>query len=310
TSTTVTVARMLTTQQRMSEAGSKGRRRGVRAGSLRDSATWGRHDRGGGSRATLSLPEGGSGLLPCSHRLVAARRESMRRTGRRRYRPDVAGAPLLHGFAEALPERDRAALLARGRQRRYRQNTRVFPQGDSSDFVLVIVDGTVKIVVTTEQGDESLLGVRGPGDVIGELAALDSEPRLASVVALEPVTAHVVTAEEFRSFIAERPKAAVELMRMLIGRLREADRRRVEFGSYDATTRVARLLVELADGLTADEHAALQVPLSQHEIGELVGTSRESVARALAVLRDRDLVSTGHRSIRILQLDALRSFHA
>ncbi|HMF82311.1 MAG TPA: Crp/Fnr family transcriptional regulator [Acidimicrobiia bacterium] len=222
----------------------------------------------------------------------------------------MAGAPLLHGFAEALPERDRAALLARGRQRRYRQNTRVFTEGDSSDFVLVIVDGTVKIVVTTEQGDESLLGVRGPGDVIGELAALDSEPRLASVVALEPVTAHVVTAEEFRSFIAERPKAAVELMRMLIGRLREADRRRVEFGSYDATTRVARLLVELADGLTADEHAALQVPLSQHEIGELVGTSRESVARALAVLRDRDLVSTGHRSIRILQLDALRSFHA
>jgi len=216
----------------------------------------------------------------------------------------------VEGFASALPEHERAELLARGRQRRYPRNARVFCEGDSSDFVIVILEGRVKIVVTTEDGNESLLGVRGPGELVGELAAIDSEPRVATAMALDPLTVRVITADEFQDFVAHHGDAVLRLMRMMIGRLREADRRRIEFGANDAAGRVAHLLAELAAEREARGHDPAEVRLSQQEIAELIGASRESVSRALAMLRDRRLVRTGRRSVAVLNVDALRSFTA
>lgn len=207
-----------------------------------------------------------------------------------------------------IPEAERSALLARGRQRRYPRDTRVFCAGDHSDFVIVILEGRVKLVVTTADGDESVLGVRGPGEVVGELAALDSRPRLATAVALEPLTVQALTAEEFRAFIAEHSRTAFALLKMMIGRLRESDRRRVEFGAYDIAGRVARLLAELVTEQQLRARGPAEVRLSQQEIGDLVGASRESVARALATLRDQRLVATGRRSVTVLELNTLRSF--
>jgi len=221
----------------------------------------------------------------------------------------VVSTTVMEGFASALSEVDRSALFARGRRRRYERNTRVFCEGDPSDYVLVIVEGRVKIVVTTEDGDESLLGVRGPGDLVGELAALDSKSRMATAIAAQPLTVQSLTAEEFRAFIAEHPGAALKLMRMLIGRLREADRRRVEFGVHDTARRVAHLLAELAAEHQQPGPGPAQVQLSQQEIGELIGASRESVARALATLRDQHLVTTGRRSVTAIDQEALRSFN-
>jgi CRP/FNR family transcriptional regulator, cyclic AMP receptor protein len=216
----------------------------------------------------------------------------------------------VEGFSGALSELARADLLTRGRQRRYPRNARVFCEGDSSDFVIVILDGRVKIVVTTQDGDESLLGVRGPGELVGELAAIDSKPRSATAMALDPLNVRVIPASEFRDFVAHHADAVLRLMRMLIGRLREADRRRVEFGANDAAGRVAHLLAELAAEREAHGHDFAEVRLSQQEIGELIGASRESVSRGLAVLRDRRLVRTGRRSVAVLNVDALRSFTA
>ena len=220
----------------------------------------------------------------------------------------TTGTTALQGLAGALLGPEWAELLARGRQRRYPRNTRVFCEGDPSDFVIAILEGRVKIVVATEDGDESLLGVRGPGELVGELAALDPAPRLASAVALDPLTVQALTADEFRTFVAQHGEAALELMRTLISRLREADRRRVEFGAYNAQGRVARVLAELASEQGLHGHGRSVVRLSQQEVGELVGASRESVGRALATLRDRGLVTTRRRSVTVLDIDSLRSF--
>lgn len=209
-------------------------------------------------------------------------------------------------FASALSGAARSALLARGRRRRYPRNARVFCEGDHSDFVILILEGRVKIQASAEGGNESLLGVRGPGELVGELAAFDTAVRLASAIALEPVTVQVLAAEDFRAFVAQHPDAGVELIRMLIGRLREAGRRRVEFGAHDAAGRVAHLLAELAAEEQPHGPGPAVVQLSQQEIGELIGASRESVARALATLRDRQLVTTGRRSVTVLEPDALR----
>jgi CRP/FNR family transcriptional regulator, cyclic AMP receptor protein len=220
------------------------------------------------------------------------------------YRPSVVAAGAALGeFADGLSEAERSALFAAGRQRTYPRNARVFCEGDSSDFIVVIIEGRVKIVVTTAEGGESLLGVRGPGALVGELAAFDRGPRGASVVALEPLTVRLLAADEFRAFIAQQPEAGLELIRVLIGRLREADRRRAEFGVYDSVSRVARLLGDLIDG----QPRHIEVRLTQQEIAGLVGASRESVARALGVLRSRHLVATGRRTITVLDPEALRS---
>ena len=147
-----------------------------------------------------------------------------------------------------------------------------------------------------------------PASWWASFAALDPAPRLASAVALEPLMVQTLTAEEFRAFVAEHGSVALQLIRMLIGRLREADRRRVEFGAYDAASRVARLLVDLAADHGSLGRGGAVVRLSQQEIGELVGASRESVGRALAALRDRQLVTTGRRSVTVLEIGALRAF--
>lgn len=170
----------------------------------------------------------------------------------------------------------------------------------------MIVDGRIKIVTTSDDGGETLLSVRGAGSLVGELAALDDAPRLASAVVLEPLTALVLTAEEFRDFLARHPRAALELARTLIERLRESDRRRAEFGSYDVTRRLAALLLELGTRESSDGRPT-GIKLSQHELAGMIGASRESVARALTTLRGRGLVETGRRAITVVDIEGLRS---
>jgi CRP/FNR family cyclic AMP-dependent transcriptional regulator len=219
----------------------------------------------------------------------------------------VAASAALREFTHSLSDAERSALFAVGRPRTYPRNARVFCEGDRNDFVVVIVEGRVKILVTTAEGGESMLGVRGPGALVGELAAFDPGPRMASVVALEPLTVRVIAAEEFRAFVAQQPGVGLELIRTLIGRLREADRRRAEFGAYGTVSRVAHLLGDLIAEQASDRAGQIEVRLSQQEIAGLVGASRESVARALAVLRSRHLVTTSRRAITVLDHGALRS---
>jgi len=206
----------------------------------------------------------------------------------------------------SLPTDLHQALLAIGRPRSYRRNARVFAEGDRSDFVVVVVQGRIKVMASTVNGGESVLGIRGPGALVGELAAFDGEPRTASAIALDPLTVRVIPADEFRKFVATAPGAALELIRMLMGRLREGDRRRVEFGAYDATSRVARLLCDLATERIPGDDGAVRVRLAQHEIAGLVGASRESVVRALAALREQDLVATGRGTVTVFDPEALR----
>jgi CRP/FNR family transcriptional regulator, cyclic AMP receptor protein len=221
--------------------------------------------------------------------------------------PVVAASSAAGDFTRGLSEAARTALFVAGHPRRYARHARVFCEGDHSDFVLVVVEGRLKLVVTTVEGGESVLGIRGPGALVGELAAFHRGPRMATAVALEPLVTRVVAADEFRALVADQPEVGLELIGVLIGRLREADRRRLEFGNYDTLSRVARLLGDLATDQASSASDPREVRLSQAEVAGLVGASRESVARALGLLRTRGLVTTGRGTIMILDSDALLS---
>jgi CRP/FNR family transcriptional regulator, cyclic AMP receptor protein len=217
-----------------------------------------------------------------------------------------------HGFLAQLSPPDRAALEALGTIRRYRPGRFVMLEGDRISHLLILREGRVKVTSTTPDGRELLLAVRGPGELIGELSALGDPDATcsAAVEAIDPLVAHVLPRNVFLDYIERHPAAFVVVARTIIERLKGADRRRMEFGSYDTPSRVARALVELAEKHGHPTAAGIEIglSLSQEELAGLITASRESVARSLTALRRRGLVSTARRSIVVHDLDGLRRF--
>lgn len=212
------------------------------------------------------------------------------------------------GFLGLLTDEERAALRSCGRERRFPRGAIIFSEGESADRVVVVLGGRVKVSFFTEDGREVLLAVREPGDLIGELSAIDEEPRSASATTMEPVEALLVPAERFRGFVEEHPRVSLVLLGMLSRRLRDADRKRVEFGTYDTVGRVARRLVEMVERFGEDSEGGVTIslPLTQQELAGWIGSSREAVSKALQTLRERGWVEIRRKGIRVLDLGALR----
>jgi CRP/FNR family cyclic AMP-dependent transcriptional regulator len=183
----------------------------------------------------------------------------------------------------------------------------MFGEGDTSDWVALLLTGRVKLSSFTQDGREAVIGIAGHGELLGELSAVDGEARSATAIALDPVDALVVSAEDFTRFLETRPGAAVLLLRTISARLRDADRKRVEFGAYDTVSRVARTLLELAErfGESAEGGVRISLRLSQEELAGMTGASREAVVKALRSLRSRGWIETGRRQIRVVDVAAL-----
>lgn len=212
-------------------------------------------------------------------------------------------------FLAALSDAERRALLACGTVRTWSRGTALFHERQASDRVIVIRQGRVKLVAMTEEGREVLLAIAGPGDVVGELSALDGRPRSATALAVEEVEAITLPPVELVSLLEGSPGAALAVIRQLAGRLRDADRKRVEFAAHDSVGRVAARLVELCERFGAQDvegHTHIDLPLSQDELAGWVGSSRESVAKALQTMRRAGWVVTDRRAITVLDLDSVR----
>lgn len=212
-------------------------------------------------------------------------------------------------FLDQLSPADRDDLCARGRRRRWPPGATLFGEGDRSTTVVLVLSGRAKVFSLTEQGGEVLLAIRGPGALVGEMSALDGAPRSASVAALEPLDTIVVPVQAFLDFLNASPDAAVCIVRLIVGRLRDADRKRIEFGTYDALGRVALRLAELAErfGQSAERGVRITLPLTQDELAAWTGSSRESVTKALRTLRRHGVIETSRRSVAVLDLDGLRA---
>ncbi|MDX6637445.1 MAG: hypothetical protein QOJ01_956, partial [Solirubrobacterales bacterium] len=184
------------------------------------------------------------------------------------------------GFLAALDPAQSAALRDHGVVRVFRKGQALFHQGGSSDRVVVLLKGRVKVSTLTEDGKEIVLAFRGPGDLLGELSALDGGPRSATVEAIEPLEALAIPASDFRSFLIRHPEVALLLLQTLSHRLRDADRMRVEYGAHDTVGRVAARLVELAEryGEPVANGLRIGLPLSQEELAGWIGSSREAVS--------------------------------
>ncbi|WP_326645611.1 Crp/Fnr family transcriptional regulator [Streptosporangium sp. NBC_01755] len=209
-------------------------------------------------------------------------------------------------FITLLTSDEVAALYAAGHSRRWDRGATMCTEGDVSDWVLVLTSGRVKVSSHTASGSEVVLAIRGPGALLGEFAAIDGLPRSATITALEPVEG--VTVHDFPGYLRDHGRVAVLLVRMVVGKMRDSDRKRIEYGAFDTTGRVATRLVELAEryGEPANGGVRVMLPLSQDELAGWTGASREAVSKALRSLRDRGLIETGRRRVIIHDMEGLR----
>ncbi|WP_328980872.1 Crp/Fnr family transcriptional regulator [Streptomyces canus] len=211
-------------------------------------------------------------------------------------------------FLARLERADRAALLAIGRPLNYPERSVLMHQSEPSAHVLLLLHGWTKVTATAANGYEALLALRGPGDILGEGAALSGRHRSATVTALEPVDAVVIDETRFTAFLSGNARVALRLLGLTTDRQRSTDRRRLEWAALSVRERLAVLLLELVrtHGARTDEGIELTIRLSQQEFAGSVGSSREAVARLLKELRDKQVVATRRRGIVVLRPDILR----
>jgi CRP/FNR family cyclic AMP-dependent transcriptional regulator len=207
-----------------------------------------------------------------------------------------------------LSDEGQSRLIAAGTPRRWARGQVLIRESDATNHVVLITEGRVKISLAAPSGRQVLLAIRGPGDLLGETAAIDGDVRSATATALTPVVAVTLAGPDFLRFMASTPSVAAEMLKIIVGRLRESTRRRLESGAYDVSTRTALLLIEYAVTCGEKANGVITINLRQSELAEGAGASREAVAKALKVFRDADAIRTHRCSFDILDLDALHRF--
>jgi CRP-like cAMP-binding protein len=225
----------------------------------------------------------------------------------------VQPAPTSPGpFLAALSDRDAIDLRALGRVRSYTAGDTIFHQGDDAGSVSILLRGRVKVTSHSAAGKEVILAFRGPGDIVGEVGAIAGSTRSSAVRALDPVQTLAVGAADFRQFLDTHAQASMNLVLMLIERLRTADEARIEFAGHDVVGRVARRLVELSErfGVPCDDGIEVTLGLSQEELAAWTASSREAVAKAMRLLRELGWIETHRRRIVVRELESLRSYAA
>ncbi|HUE29077.1 MAG TPA: Crp/Fnr family transcriptional regulator [Solirubrobacteraceae bacterium] len=200
-----------------------------------------------------------------------------------------------------------AALRRDGHRRTFARGQTLFVEGDRPERVFMIEQGRVLITCTGPGGKDAVLAMCGPGDVLGEVSVFDGEPRSGTAVTLEQVEAIIAPASALTR-AAQEIETAHELIRILASRLREADRRRLEFASLDTLGRVAWRLVELGERFGRETPAGTEVdlPISQEQLASWCAASREATVKALAALRSLGTISTSRRHVLIADPEALR----
>ena len=211
-------------------------------------------------------------------------------------------------FWDMLSEDDRNAISAIGARKKFDVGRRLFLDGDASTHSVIILSGLIKLTRTSKEGREIMIELRGPGHLLGELAAIDTIPRSAAATVVEEVEAIVFSAADFRQLLSERSSLSFAVLTIVTEKLRQATDRRLEAGVGDAQARLCGRLCELAAASEADEDGVIEVksPLTQQELADWIGVSRDAIVLALRRIREQRWIETGRRTIRILDIEALR----
>jgi CRP/FNR family cyclic AMP-dependent transcriptional regulator len=211
---------------------------------------------------------------------------------------DLKRVPLFSDLSEVESARVSEVV----REREYPKNSVILFEDDPGDALYVVSSGQVKVVLIGEDGREVILSVLSDGDFFGEMSLIDDEPRSAHVIAMKDSRLLVLRRDDFQQQIQALPSIALKVLKVLVGRLRRADAKIGGLVLLDVNGRVAKLLLDLADESGGPR---ITRKLTHHTIAQMIGSSRETVSRAMRELTDRGLIDVSRREITIKNRDGL-----
>src|SRR5712672_3020443 len=205
------------------------------------------------------------------------------------------------GMFQGVEPRAVSALTAELHPVDFPSGHTVFVEGQPGDRLYIVISGKVKIGRRAPDGRENLLTIMGPSDMFGELSIFDPGPRTSSATTITEVRAVSMDRDALRAWIADRPEIAEQLLRVLARRLRRTNNNLADLIFTDVPGRVAKQLLQLAQRFGTQEGGALRVThdLTQEEIAQLVGASRETVNKALADFAHRGWIRLEGKSVLI-----------
>ena len=171
------------------------------------------------------------------------------------------------------------------------RSTTVMASGDPTDSLYIVLSGRLKVMMSDAEGKEVILSILGPGEFFGEMGLIDDAPRSASVVSIEPCELLSIAKRDFKKCLAENFEMAQAVMRGLVRRLRDADRKIGSLALLDVYGRVARLLLDMSEEVNGQKVVAKRLP--KQDIAKMIGASREMVSRVM-----KDLQMGGYIEVR------------
>lgn len=212
----------------------------------------------------------------------------------------LKGVPLFSSFTDL----QLSQLLGCVQHRSYPRNAFVLRAGEETDALYIILSGRVKVLIPDEEGHEVILSIMGPHEFFGEMGLLDDLPRSASVETLEPCEMLRLSKAGFTSILKDNFDLAMLIIRNLVKRLREADRKIESLALIDVYGRVARLLIEMARNVEGKWIVENAPP--KQEIARMIGASREMVSRVVKDLQRKGLIRAEKRRIYVLDHQSMQ----
>jgi CRP/FNR family cyclic AMP-dependent transcriptional regulator len=201
-------------------------------------------------------------------------------------------------FFTQLSDKELDVVRSVAAEKNYSKNAVVLTEGEVGDSLYMIMSGKVKVFIGDEEGREIILKILGPGAFFGEMSMIDKQPRSASVTTIEASNFLVLAHAAFERCVEQQPRIANVVMQCLAQRVREADRKIGTLALMDVYGRVASTLLELA--VYTDGKLMVGEKLSQQDLANMVGASREMVNRILKDLSERGFISIESKSITII----------
>jgi CRP/FNR family transcriptional regulator, cyclic AMP receptor protein len=195
--------------------------------------------------------------------------------------------PLLSGLNEAQLE----ALAAGSVRRSFPKGRTIVAEGEPSQSLHILLSGRAKVQRSDAEGKEVILAVLGPGECFGEMSLIDDAPRSASVITLEPCDFMSINKESFKALLAQSHDMAMQVMRGLVRRLRDADKKIETLALLDVYGRVARVLLDFSEQVGGERVVKNKLP--RQEIAKMIGASREMVSRVMKGLETDGYIVPG-----------------
>jgi CRP-like cAMP-binding protein len=207
----------------------------------------------------------------------------------------------------ALDDAASASLLANMVSVKIAKGTVLFAEGDGGDQLYVIAEGKLKLGTSSGDGRENLLSILGPGEMFGELSLFDPGPRTSTATAVTDAKLLSLGQEKLLPWLVENPKVALQLLARLAQRLRRTNEAVGDLVFSDVPGRVAKALIDLGErfGKKTDEGLFVHHDLTQEELAQLVGASRETVNKALADFAGRNWLKLDGRAVLITDFERL-----